>query len=164
MSTIRAPSRKLDEFEDMVYEYSSRVGMAWTIDPNECNFRFESATQGPPAQVSYLLTVAPSMCNFSGNLHGGCSATLVDMLSTAILLGISKPGHFAMGGVSRNLKVTYLRPVPVDSEIRVVCSVVHTGRRMALLKTEIFRTDTGNLCLLGEHEKANTDPEVDGKL
>lgn len=100
-----------------------------------------------------------------GNLHGGCAATIIDILSTAILLGVSKPGFFSLNGVvSRNLKVTYLRPVPANTEIRLVCQVIHTGRRLALLRAEILRADNGDLCVLGEHEKANTDPESSGKM
>lgn len=104
------------------------------------------------------------MCNFLGNLHGGCAATLVDVLSTVILLGVSSPGQFSLGGVSRNLKITYLRPVPRDTEVRLTCELVHAGRRLALLRVEITRVDNGNLCVVGEHEKANTDPEVDQRI
>lgn len=99
-----------------------------------------------------------------GNLHGGCAATLIDVLSTTILLGMSSPGRFGLGGVSRNLKVTYLRPVPRDTEIRLNCVLVHVGKRLALLRAEITRIDDGGLCVVGEHEKANTDPEMSEKL
>lgn len=77
---------------------------------------------------------------------------------------MSRPGHFAFGGVSRNLKVTYLRPVPRDTEIRLTCELVHVGRRLALLRAEIRRVDTGALCVVGEHEKANTDAELSQKI
>lgn len=99
-----------------------------------------------------------------GNLHGGCAATLIDILSTTILLGVSRPGVFALGGVSRHLKTTYLRPVPVGCEVRMRCEVVQVGRRLAFLRAEMGRVDTGEVCVLGEHEKANTDPEPEGRL
>ncbi|KAE8372433.1 HotDog domain-containing protein [Aspergillus bertholletiae] len=161
---IRAPDRTLDEFEDLVYHYSNGMNIKddaerWDIDSTAANLRFESATQGPPARVSFLLNVAPKMCNMMGTLHGGCAATLIDILSTSILLGISKPGYFSLGGVSRNLRVTYLRPLPSGLEIRLVCEVIHTGKRLALLRAEIQQADTGAVCVVGEHEKANTDPE-----
>lgn len=38
------------------------------------------------------------------------------------------------------------------------------GKRLALLRAEIQKADTGAVCVVGEHEKANTDPEVDRKL
>lgn len=104
------------------------------------------------------------MTNRLGNLHGGCAATLIDNLSTTILIGVSRPGIFQYGGVSRNLNVTYLRPVPLDTEIRVICEVVHVGRRLSLLKAEIRRVDNDELCVIADHQKANTDPDSNQKL
>ncbi|CAI7615814.1 unnamed protein product [Penicillium glandicola] len=167
-NAIIAPSRKLDEFEELVYEYTGRMGLGneahWDVDAHACNLRFESATRGPPATVSFLLTITPALSNYMGNLHGGCAATLIDVLSTTILLGISKPGNFALGGVSRNLKLTYLRPVPTGTEVRLVCEVVHVGKRLALLRAEIQRAESRDVCVVGEHEKANTDPEVTQRI
>ncbi|KAJ5569648.1 uncharacterized protein N7459_009078 [Penicillium hispanicum] len=165
---IRLPSRKLDEFEELVYEYTHRIGWGdaerWDIDARSCNLRFESATRSPTAKVSFLITITPALSNYMGNLHGGCAATLIDVLSTTILLGVSEPGKFAMGGVSRNLKVTYLRPVPESSEARIVCEVIHVGKRLALLRAEIQKAESGDVCVVGEHEKANTDPQVTQRI
>ncbi|KAJ5192264.1 hypothetical protein N7449_008406 [Penicillium cf. viridicatum] len=177
-NAIIAPSRKLDEFEELVYEYTARMGLGnegvnpaltyfkkhWDVDARSCNLRFESATRGPPATVSFLLTITPALSNYMGNLHGGCAATLIDVLSTTILLGISEPGKFSYGGVSRNLKVTYLRPVPTGTEVRLVCEVIHVGKRLALLRAEIQRAENQDVCVVGEHEKANTDPEVTQRI
>ncbi|OJJ82382.1 PaaI family thioesterase [Aspergillus glaucus CBS 516.65] len=165
--SVLAPSRPLDEFEQLVYEYTLRMGLGedsdennkyWGIDAKSCNLRFESATKGPPPQVSYLLTIPQNLCNYMGNLHGGCTATLIDILSTTILLGMSRPGVFALGGVSRHLKTTYLRPVPQGTEVRLTCTLVQMGKRLAFLRADISRVDNGDICVLGEHEKANTDP------
>ncbi|EKV19098.1 Thioesterase family protein, putative [Penicillium digitatum PHI26] len=178
---ISAPSRKLGEFEELVYEYTAQAGVGnegytvissayilskkhWDIDARGCNLRFESATRGPPATVSFLLTITPALSNYLGNLHGGCAATLIDVLSTTILLGVSEPGKFSVGGVSRNLKVTYLRPVPTGTEVRLICEVIHVGKRLALLRAEIQRAESGDICVIGEHEKANTDPEMTQRM
>ncbi|KOS48335.1 hypothetical protein ACN38_g753 [Penicillium nordicum] len=167
-NAIGAPSRKLDEFEELVYEYTARMGLGneahWDVDARSCNLCFESATRGPPATVSFLLTITPALSNYMGNLHGGCAATLIDVLSTTILLGISEPGKFSFGGVSRNLKVTYLRPVPTGTEVRLVCEVIHVGKRLALLRAEIQKAESRDVCVIGEHEKANTDPEVTQRI
>ncbi|PYI08178.1 thioesterase family protein [Aspergillus sclerotiicarbonarius CBS 121057] len=161
-ATVR-PISDLSPFEQLVLSYSTgpqsqnEGGEVWDYFPSSSNLRLESATSGPPARVSYLLTVIPRQCNYLGNLHGGCGATIVDILSSTLLLALSKPGHYSLGGVSRNLKLTYLRPVPVGTEIRVMCEMVHMGKRMALLRAEIQRMD-GGICVVAEHEKANTDP------
>jgi acyl-coenzyme A thioesterase 13 len=74
-------------------------------------------------------------------------------------MGVSSPGIFALGGVSRNLSLTYLRPVPEGTEIRVVCEVIHVGRKLALLRGEIRRAKDDTVCVVASHEKANTDPD-----
>lgn len=104
------------------------------------------------------------MANYMGNLHGGCAATLVDNLTSTILMAASRPGAFQYGGVTRNLSVTYLRPAPQGHEIRVICEVVQMGRRLSLLRAEIRRVDNDDLCCVADHQKVNTDPEADQKL
>ncbi|GAT26507.1 thioesterase family protein [Aspergillus luchuensis] len=47
--------------------------------------------------------------------------------------------------------------LPVGMEIRLVCELVHMGKRMALLRAEIQKLD-GSVCVVAEHDKANTDP------
>lgn len=89
---------------------------------------------------------------------------MIDVLTTTILLGMGEPGKFSIGGVTRSLDLKFLRAVPVYVEVAIVCEVVHIGRRLALLKAEIRRTDTGDVCIVGEHDKANTDPVEAGKL
>ncbi|KKK17990.1 hypothetical protein P175DRAFT_0558939 [Aspergillus ochraceoroseus IBT 24754] len=164
---VGAPARELTEFEQGIYQVCSRLGTGegWDDwDVKDCNLRFESATPGPPAQASYLLVCTQKLCNWLGNLHGGCAATLIDMLSSVTLIGASRPGMFSLGGVSRHLGVTYLRPVPMGIEMRLVTKVVHMGRRLTLLRSEIYRVDTGDLCMVSDHEKVNTDPEASGKM
>lgn len=138
----------------------------WSIGTN---IRFDSATPAQtntttqaktPAQASYILTITPNLCNHFENLHGGCAATIIDILSTTILLAVSRPGVFAMGGVSRHLNLTYLRPAPRGVDVRVRCEVVQIGKRLALLRAQIERVDNGDVCVVAAHEKVNTDPEV----
>ncbi|KAK2759482.1 hypothetical protein FQN54_002960 [Arachnomyces sp. PD_36] len=136
----------------------------WDADIHNVHARFESATPGPPPRATFLLTVAPELCNGLGNLHGGCATTIIDNLSSTLLLGGSRPGFYSLGGVSRNLTLTYLRPVPEGTEIRIVCEVVQTGRRLALLRGEIRKADDNTLCVVASHEKANTDDPESAKL
>ena len=93
-------------------------------------------------------------------LHGGCASTLIDVLTSSILVGVGRPDLWALAGVSRSLNITFLRPVPVGTEARITCELVHAGRRLALLRAEIQRTDTGEICVIGEHDKANIDPKL----
>ncbi|KAJ5925213.1 hypothetical protein N7454_007852 [Penicillium verhagenii] len=166
---ILPPAREMSDFEQHVYECTYLIGkkaadVRWDVNARECNLRFESATRGPPSKAAFTFTVTPSLSNTLGSLHGGCAATLIDILSTTILLGVSSPGKFGFGGVSRNLRLTYLRPVPIETEARIVVEIVHVGKRLALLRAEIQNANTGAVCVVGEHEKANTDPEVDQRI
>lgn len=56
--------------------------------------------------------------------------------------------------------MTYLRPVPGNSEARIICDVVSIGRRLGLTTAEIRSVKTGALCIFGEHDKVNTDGDV----
>ncbi|KAI5788286.1 HotDog domain-containing protein [Geopyxis carbonaria] len=91
-----------------------------------------------------------------GNLHGGAAALIFDVCTTAALAPIAAPGFYSYAGVTRSLNVTYLRPVPVGSEVSVVCEVLHAGRRLVTIRGEI-RVE-GKVCAVVEHLKANIDP------
>jgi len=133
---------------------------SWFVNFIKANLRLESAREERPARASFLLNVLPEMTNSMNNLHGGCSATLVDILTSCVLVTVGKPGVFSYGGVTRGLRLTYLSPIPVGTEMRLICEVVQMGRRMSLIKAEIFRVIDGVLCVVAEHEKANTDPDI----
>ncbi|PGH31252.1 hypothetical protein GX50_05989 [[Emmonsia] crescens] len=122
---------------------------------------YESAIHGPHPRTSFLLTVTEPFCNNVGALHGGCATTLIDVTSTGMLIALSKPGHFAQGGVTRTLNMKFVRPVPIGVEVRIVNELVHAGKRLALVRSEIRRVDTGEVCVVGEHDKVNTDPDVE---
>lgn len=55
----------------------------------------------------------------------------------------------------------FVRPVPIGVEVRIVNELVHAGKRLALVRSEIRRVDTGEVCVVGEHDKVNTDPDVE---
>ncbi|EGC42689.1 thioesterase [Histoplasma capsulatum var. duboisii H88] len=122
--------------------------------------RYESVSHGPCPRASFLLTVTEPFCNKVGALHGGCATTLIDVTSTGLLIALSKPGHFSLGGVTRTLNVKFVRPAPMGVEVRIVNELVHAGKRLALVRSEISRVDTGEVCVIGEHDKVNTDPEA----
>lgn len=63
------------------------------------------------------------MCNKSGNMHGGCSTTILDNLSSTTLLTLAKPGFLDAGHVSRTITMTFLKALPVGTKTRIVCDV-----------------------------------------
>ncbi|KAG9231732.1 HotDog domain-containing protein [Amylocarpus encephaloides] len=118
-----------------------------------------SATSSPPRTV-FRFTVAASHCNRLNNLHGGCTSTLFDWLTTSALACIAKPGYWQYAGVSRTLNVTYLRPVPEGEVVLVESEVVHAGKRLCALKGTMRRERDGEVLAICEHGKVSIDPEV----
>lgn len=111
----------------------------------------------PDQSATFQLTVTPNMCNKAGNLHGGAAATLMDMLTSFVLIvtGESERWH-----VTRTLSMTYLRPVPVGSVVRVECWVVSVGKKTACSRGEIVLEEgEGRRVAVGcVHDKAFMGP------
>jgi len=112
--------------------------------------RFVSAS---PGKVEYEMVTTPAMSNKAGNLHGGCSATILDNLSSSAFLTIAKEGFLDTGTVSRTLTTTFLRPVPIGAKVRIICEVVSAGKRLANCKGHIETLD-GKICVTCIHDKA----------
>lgn len=109
------------------------------------------------SQIFYTARVPVELCNKDGNMHGGAVTTLLDNLSSTALYTISKPGYWDSLGVSRSLYTIFHRGIPVDSKVRITCTVVAAGRRMVTLRAEIL-TEDGKLCATCIHEKVYTPP------
>ncbi|KAG5978301.1 hypothetical protein E4U55_006284 [Claviceps digitariae] len=118
-----------------------------------------SADPNAPARVSFSFTCLEDHCNRLGNLHGGAAATLFDLCTTLPLLLISKPGFWQFLGVTRNLNVTYFRPVPMREEVIIETEAMQVGKRLATLKGVMRRKRDGEIVSICEHLKANIDPE-----
>lgn len=118
----------------------------------------------PHHSMVFTFVPQPHHSNRLGNMHGGCIATLFDFCTTLPLLLVAKPGFWMYMGVSRTLNVTYLRPVPIGTEVEIEAEILQVGRRLATLKGIIRRKDDGAVCAIADHGKVNTDPEVGGKI
>ncbi|PBP19616.1 thioesterase superfamily protein [Diplocarpon rosae] len=114
--------------------------------------------------VVFVYTVPPAHGNPLGNLHGGCTATIFDVCTTAALAPVARPGFWVGAGVSRTLHVTYLRPIPVGERVLVECEVVHAGRRLCTLKGTMRRETDGKVLAICEHGKVSSDPAAAGKM
>lgn len=74
------------------------------------------------------------------------------------LIGISPPLSDAdspysfLGGVSRTLNLSYLRPLPTDTTIIINAHVVQLGRTLAMLRGEILDPE-GKVYVACEHHK-----------
>lgn len=102
--------------------------------------------------VVYDLHVEDFMCNKNGVMHGGAISTIFDNLSSTALLAISRPGFWHHLGVSRSLAVWFHRPLPTGMKLRMECSVVMAGKRMATVRA-VLKDCEGRICASCIHEK-----------
>jgi uncharacterized protein (TIGR00369 family) len=75
--------------------------------------------------------VTEALANPLGNLHGGVSLWLAEGVGSAAL----RQGNPMLETAS--IHVTYLRPAPIGTSVRVVAAPRHTGRSLGLADVRI---------------------------
>ncbi|MDH4261286.1 MAG: PaaI family thioesterase [Gammaproteobacteria bacterium] len=75
------------------------------------------------------------LCGIDGLVHGGIIALLLDEVAQWALIG-----RHASFGVTREITVRYLRPVPVDAEFLVEAHVVSQEEKNVMLRSTVFQT------------------------
>ena len=88
--------------------------------------------------------------NRYGTLHGGCIATLVDVVSTAAL--VTQSDH---PGVSVNIDVAYMSPGPAGDEVQVDARVTKVGVNLAFM--EVLITSGGKVVAKGATSSTSAD-------
>ncbi|XP_066253509.1 acyl-coenzyme A thioesterase 13-like [Euwallacea similis] len=94
--------------------------------------------------------VAEEHSNVLGGLHGGFSATLVDVIS-GYALSSHKKG--AMPHVSVHLNTEYIKGAKIGDEIEIIADTVRVGKNLAFLEVFIKNKHTGDLLVKGSHTK-----------
>ena len=80
------------------------------------------------------LKIDKSIVNINSVLHGGATASLVDLVSTIALFNTAnkKPG------VSVNMNINYLKPARLDETILIEGKVIKSGSKLAYLEANIY--------------------------
>lgn len=86
--------------------------------------------------------------NGVGTLHGGMTATLIDNLTSLVIL--TKPPH--QSGVSVDMSISYLRPARIGDEIVINTEVTKLGHSLAFTSAELVHQD-GKIIAKGSHTK-----------
>lgn len=135
----------LDELREML---RNRRDYGWTAP----RFVPVSADDG---HVLVHADVTIDHVNVAKNLHGGAGATLVDVVGTLAIIGADQWRRY---GVSTDLNVSWLAPIPLGETAVVDARVLKIGRTMAFVAVEIRRRSDDVLCVQGRLTKSLGDP------
>ena len=109
------------------------------------------------------------MTNRGGSLHGGCTATLIDIISTIGLM--SKSNNIPGVSVNMNIKYvtyninfffmtltlfnsfSYLKAANEGEEVLIDSKTVKIGKKLAFLDVELKKKSTGEVIATGNHVK-----------
>uniref|UniRef100_A0A1I7YVF9 4HBT domain-containing protein n=1 Tax=Steinernema glaseri TaxID=37863 RepID=A0A1I7YVF9_9BILA len=109
-----------------------------------------TAVSATDQRIVVELTVEHEHVNGKGTLHGGQTASLVDIV-TARAVGMTVRDR---GMVSVELAVSYLLPVKLGETILIEGIVLKCGRNIAFTECEFRRKTDGALVAKGKHTLA----------
>ncbi|CAG2178956.1 unnamed protein product [Oppiella nova] len=117
-------------------------------------------TSASKGRISAEMVVTEGSTNFSGRLHGGMTATIVDQLSslalTAALVTDSeqREQHFAkVNSVSLDLSVQFLSGVQLGDTLLIEANALKCGKNIAFLSVDIYNKKSNQLVANGKHTK-----------
>lgn len=94
----------------------------------------------PSATQCFDLVVEPVLGNPLGNLHGGVSLAASELVASSVTTSADLPAL-----TTASIHVTYVRPVPVGSVLRLEAEVVSRGRTLAVVRV-VGRDERGKPC------------------
>ncbi|KAM6899872.1 acyl-coenzyme A thioesterase 13 [Xenentodon cancila] len=102
-----------------------------------------------PGKVVCEMRVEEEHTNRGGTLHGGLTATLVDVVSTMAIM-YSERGS---PGVSVDMNVTYMSAAKLGEDVLITAQVLKQGRTLAFATVDLTSKATGKLVAQGRHTK-----------
>ncbi|XP_028060505.1 acyl-coenzyme A thioesterase 13-like [Camellia sinensis] len=142
---------------ESVKKYLERDGSrnATTIDEMPSKFFEPFVMQGlsidllEPGRLICSMIVPPRLLNTGNFLHGGATATLVDIVGSAVIYTVGAP----FTGVSVEINVSYLDSAYVGEEIEIESKVLRVGKAIAVVSVELRKKKTGKIIAQGRHTK-----------
>ncbi|XP_065362238.1 acyl-coenzyme A thioesterase 13 [Calliphora vicina] len=105
-------------------------------------------TSGGEGKCTAEFTVSREHLNRMGGLHGGFTATLVDMVTTYALM--SKPCH---PGVSVSISVDYLKAAKEGDDVLIDANLLKAGKKLAFLECILKHKKDNSIIAKGSHTK-----------
>ncbi|XP_020842508.1 acyl-coenzyme A thioesterase 13 [Phascolarctos cinereus] len=102
-----------------------------------------------PGKLVCEMKVEEEHINRAGTLHGGLTATLIDVISTVALMNTER----GKPGVSVDINVTYMSPAKVGEEILIAAHILKQGKTLAFATVDVTNKTTGQLVAQGRHTK-----------
>ncbi|KAJ0040054.1 hypothetical protein Pint_27555 [Pistacia integerrima] len=102
-----------------------------------------------PGRVVCSMKVPSRLLNGGNFLHGGATATLVDLVGSAVIFTTGAP----LTGVSVEINVSYLDAAYLDEEIEIEAKTLRVGKAVGVISVEIRKKKTGKIIAQGRHTK-----------
>ncbi|EJD05257.1 uncharacterized protein FOMMEDRAFT_105485 [Fomitiporia mediterranea MF3/22] len=122
-------------------------------------FRKADEPEKLEGKVVCEIDVEQDMVNGGGNVHGGCSAYLIDLCSTLPIIALSQSTERGgNGGVSQVIDVVYHSPARIGDRLRIVSTTMSLGTRAMSARCEIWNKTHHRLVATGVHIKMDPSP------
>ncbi|KAM4539583.1 acyl-coenzyme A thioesterase 13 [Odontesthes bonariensis] len=102
-----------------------------------------------PGKVVCEMRVEEEHTNRGGTLHGGMTATLVDVISTLAIMYSERGAP----GVSVDMNITYMNAAKMGEDVLITAQVLKQGRTLAFATVDLTSKVTGKLLAQGRHTK-----------
>ncbi|KAJ3609559.1 hypothetical protein NHX12_024079 [Muraenolepis orangiensis] len=102
-----------------------------------------------PGKVVCEMKVEEEHTNRGGTLHGGLTATLIDIISTTAIM-YSERGS---PGVSVDMNITYMNAANIGDDVLITAQVLKQGRTLAFATVDVVNKSTGKFIAQGRHTK-----------
>lgn len=102
-----------------------------------------------PGKVVCEMQVAEEHTNRGGTLHGGMTATLVDVISTVAIMNSERGAP----GVSVDMNITYMNAAKLGEDVLITAQVLKQGKTLAFATVDLTSKATGKLIAQGRHTK-----------
>ncbi|GAV78411.1 4HBT domain-containing protein [Cephalotus follicularis] len=126
-----------------------------TIDGKPLRFFERFIMQGlridfiEPGRIICSFNIPPRLLNAGNFLHGGATATLVDLVGSAVIYTLGAP----MTGVSVEINVSYLDAAYADEEVEIEAKALRVGKAVGVVSVELRKKATGKIIAQGRHTK-----------
>ncbi|KAK4741818.1 hypothetical protein SAY87_025406 [Trapa incisa] len=102
-----------------------------------------------PGRILCSFRVPPRLLNSGNFLHGGATASLVDLVGSAVIYTLGS----STTGVSLEINISYLDAAYIDEEIEIEAKVLRVGKAIGVVTVELRKKSSGRIIAQGRHTK-----------